>query len=73
MSKKAKIYLLKEEEIERFDLLLTALDQAYWSLMQQRSIIVPQLEAKNKITRQEEAFYQLHLDPNAHIDSTDNS
>lgn len=69
MKEKVKVYLLTEEELERFDQLLTALGQAYWSIVHQRSINVPNIKmTEKKITKKEEEFYQLHLDLNNEID-----
>ncbi len=69
MKEKTKVYLLTEEELERFDQLLTALGQAYWSIVHQRSISVPNIKLdKKKITKKEEDFYQLHLDLNNETD-----
>jgi len=69
MTEKTKVYLLTEEELERFDQLLTALGQAYWSIVHQRSINVPNVKLPDKkITKKEEEFYQLHLDLNDQID-----
>lgn len=72
MAKKTRIYLLAEEELERFDQMLTALGQAYWALARGRSIAVPQVEIKKEPTKQEETFYQLHLEFNDFIDTTQN-
>jgi hypothetical protein len=72
MKKKTRLYLLTEEELERFDQMLTALGQAYWALARSRSIIVPQIEIKKEITKQEQDFYQLHFDFNEQIDSHEN-
>lgn len=69
MKGKTKIYLLTEEELERFDQLLTAVGQAYWSIVHQKSIHVPNIKlGAKKITKKEEDFYQLHLDLNNEID-----
>lgn len=73
MAKKTKLYLLTEEELERFDHMLTALGQAYWALVRSRSVVVPQLEIKKEISKQEQDFYQLHFDFNEQIDSGDNN
>lgn len=70
MAKKARLYLLTEEELERFDHMLTALGQAYWALARGRSIIVPQIETKKDPTKQEADFYQLHFELNDFIDTT---
>ena len=64
-----KIYLLTEEEIERFDQMLTALAQAYWALATHRAIILPKVEHEKNLSPQEENFYQLHLDLNNQIDT----
>lgn len=66
--KKAKVYLLTEEELERFDHMLTALGQAYWALVTRRGIRVPVIDPGAKITPEEEHFYQLHLDINDELD-----
>ncbi len=73
MSKRRKVYLLTYEELERFDHLLTALGQAYWALVTQRSVNVPAIKPVDpmKAKPSEEKFYQLHLDLNNKIDSTD--
>lgn len=69
MKEKTKVYLLTEEELESFDQLLTALGQAYWAIVRQRSINVPNVKlTEKKITKKEEEFYQLHLDLNDQID-----
>ena len=70
MAKKSKMYFLTEEELERFDHMLTALAQAYWALVHQRSVNI-NFEAKRKkvITKEEEDFYQLHLELNSQIDN----
>lgn len=60
--KKTKVFLLTEEELERFDQMLTALGQAYWALVTQRGIRIPLIEPKRQITPEEERFYQLHLE-----------
>lgn len=72
MAKKTRLYLLTEEELERFDQMLTALGQAYWALAKGRSIVVPQIEIKRETTKQEDDFYQLHLEFNDFIDTTQN-
>lgn len=72
MAKKTRLYLLTEEELERFDQMLTALGQAYWALVRTRSITVPYVETEKKITKHEEDFYQLHLEFNDFIDTTQN-
>lgn len=72
MKKKTRVYLLTDEELERFDQMLTALGQAYWALARSRSITVPQIEIKKEITKQEQDFYQLHFDFNEQIDPHDN-
>ena len=69
--RKQKVYLLTEQELERFDHLLTALAQAYWSLVTKRSIKLPVIEntpLNQTITTKEADFYQLHLDLNDEID-----
>lgn len=70
--KKSKVFLLTEEELERFDHMLTALGQAYWALVTQRAIKIPIIEQRPAIaiTPEEERFYQLHLDLNTDIDNT---
>ena len=70
MRKKTKMYFLTEQELERFDQMITALGQAYWSLVHQRSVRID-FEEKNtkKITKKEEDFYQLHLELNSQIDN----
>lgn len=73
--KKQKVYLLTEQELERFDHMLTALAQAYWSLATKRSIKLPVVEntpLNQAITEKEMAFYQLHLDLNDEIDRDTN-
>ena len=70
MKKKTRIYLLTEEELERFDQLLTALGQAYWAIARSRSITVPRIETASEITKEEESFYQLHFEVNDFIDTT---
>lgn len=72
MKKKTRVYLLTEEELERFDQMLTALGQAYWALARSRSITVPPIEIKKEIIKQEQHFYQLHLEFNDFIDTTQN-
>lgn len=67
-TKSTKIYLLTHEELERFDLLMTAAMQAYWALTTQRHVKVPMIEKTEKINTEEEKFYQLHLDFNQQID-----
>ena len=66
--KKTKVFLLTEEELERFDHMLTALGQAYWALVTQRGIKVPVIVPGAKITSEEEHFYQLHLNINDESD-----
>lgn len=62
--------MLTEEELERFDLMLTALGQAYWALVQQRSVSIDvESKTKKKITKEEEKFYQLHLDLNSQVEN----
>ncbi len=70
--KKSKVFLLTEEELERFDHMLTALGQAYWALVTQRGIKIPVIEPNpaSVITPEEERFYQLHLDLNTDTDDT---
>lgn len=69
MKDKTRVYLLTEQELERFDHLLTALGQAYWAIVHQRSINVPNIKPiEKKITKKEEDFYQLHLDLNNEVD-----
>jgi hypothetical protein len=70
MKKNAKVYLLTEEELERFDHMLTALGQAYWALVTQRAIKVPRIEIIKTPKPEEEKFYQLHLEINDQIDAT---
>ena len=73
--KKEKVYLLTEHELERFDHMLTALAQAYWSLTTKRSIKLPVIENTSldqTITDKEMEFYQLHLDLNDEIDNDTN-
>lgn len=67
--KKSKVFLLTEEELERFDHMLTALGQAYWALVTQRAVKIPVIEQR-AVTPEEEHFYQLHLDLNTDIDNT---
>jgi hypothetical protein len=70
-TKQIKLFLLTEEELERFDQMLTALGQAYWALVNQRAINVPAVAATtHEITIEEESFYQLHLDLNERIDDS---
>lgn len=69
--KKAKVFLLTYEELERFDHMLTALAQGYWALVTQRAITVPALPSEKSpqpITPEEEQFYQLHLELNENLD-----
>jgi len=66
--KKTKVYLLTYEELERFDHMLTALAQAYWALVTQRTIVVPAVETKTQLLPEEEKFYQLHFDLNQNVD-----
>lgn len=70
--KTTKLYMLTEEELERFDHMLTALGQAYWALVMQRAITVPVIAEKpiHGITPEEESFYQLHLELNEKIDNS---
>ena len=73
MGKKSKIYFVTEEELERFDHMLTALAQAYWALVHQRSVTVDfDFQSKAKITEKEADFYQLHLDLNSQIENEEN-
>lgn len=66
-----KVYLLTEEELERFDQMLTALGQAYWALVTQRAIKVPIVAAAPRdFTPEEESFYQLHFDFNEHLEDS---
>lgn len=71
--KNTKVFLLTEEELERFDHMLTALGQAYWALVTRRALSVPLIiEGEAKIlTPKEQRFYQLHLDLNADLDRSD--
>lgn len=70
MGKKAKMYFLTEQELERFDHMITALGQAYWSLVRQRSVKIDFEETNTKkITKNEEDFYQLHLELNTQIEN----
>ena len=70
MGKKAKMYFLTEQELERFDHMITALGQAYWSLVRQRSVRIDFEETNTKkITKNEEDFYQLHLELNTQIEN----
>lgn len=73
MNKKEKtnVYLVTYEELERFDHMLTALAQAYWSLCTQRWIQVPHTQPDQKNSPEEENFYQLHLDLNNQIDQSE--
>ena len=70
--KTTKLYMLTEEELERFDHMLTALGQAYWALVMQRSITVPAIAEKpvHGLMPEEESFYQYHLDLNNMIDDS---
>lgn len=70
--KKSKVFLLTEEELERFDHMLMALGQAYWALVTQRALKIPIVEQSPapNVTPEEERFYQLHLDLNTDIDNT---
>lgn len=70
MAKKTKMYFLTEQELERFDHMLTALGQAYWALVHQRSVKLDfEAKSKKEITKEEEDFYQLHLELNSQIDN----
>ena len=70
-AKQFKIYLLTEEELERFDHMLTALGQAYWALATQRAIHVPMVAATpHQYTPEEESFYQLHFDFNERLEDS---
>jgi hypothetical protein len=63
-----RVFLLTEEELERFDHMLTALGQAYWALVRHRSIAVPDVRGQAKTTPEEERFYELHLELNDEVD-----
>jgi galactose-1-phosphate uridylyltransferase len=68
-AKQIKLHLLTEEELERFDHMLTALAQAYWALVTQRTINVPMVAAApREYTPEEESFYQLHFDFNERLE-----
>jgi hypothetical protein len=68
-TKQIKVFLLTEEELERFDQMLTALGQAYWALVTQRAINVPMVAATpRQFTPEEESFYQLHFDLNERLE-----
>ncbi len=71
--KKTKVFLLTEEELERFDHMLTALGQAYWALVTRRALTVPLVfEGEDKIlTPEEQRFYQLHFDLSEDLDKSD--
>jgi hypothetical protein len=70
-AKLIKMYLLTEEELERFDHMLTALGQAYWALVTQRAINVPMVATTpHEYTPEEESFYQLHFDFNERLDDS---
>jgi hypothetical protein len=70
-AKQIKVYLLTEEELERFDQMLTALGQAYWALVTQRAINVPMVAATpRQFTPEEESFYQLHFDFNERLEES---
>lgn len=65
-----KFYILTEEELERFDHMITALAQAYWALVTHRPIELPKIDPNKTPSSQEENFYQLHLGLNDHLDTT---
>lgn len=67
--KNTKVFLLTYEELERFDHMLTALAQAYWALVTQRTVKVPTIDPEIKINPEEEKFYQLHFDLNDQTDT----
>jgi hypothetical protein len=70
-AKQIKVYLLTEEELERFDQMLTAIGQAYWALVTQRAINVPMVAATpHEFTPEEESFYQLHFDFNERLEDS---
>ena len=66
--KKQRVFLLTMEELERFDHMLTAIGQAYWSLVTQRGIDMPVIAEISHLTPAEEEYYQLHLDLNESLD-----
>ena len=69
--KNKRVFLLTEEELERFDHMLTALGQAYWSLVTQRGIDMPVIAERSTVTPEEEYFYHLHSGLNESLDPDD--
>ena len=70
-TKHIKVYLLTEEELERFDQMLTALGQAYWALVTKRLINFPVVAATpHEYTPEEESFYQLHFEFNEQLEDS---
>lgn len=68
---KQKVFLLTMEELERFDHMLTAIGQAYWSLVTQHWIEMPVIAEESHLTPAEEEYYQLHVDLNESLDPDD--
>ena len=69
--KNKRVFLLTEEELERFDHMLTALGQAYWSLVTQRGIDMPVIAERSPMTLEEEYYYHLHSELNETLDHDD--